>query len=191
MPPDGITEHHRDPWRVAVDIFLTSDTHPKKTVETLAEIARDDPDFAVSVARWLRREIRRISEGYRLEPPVVIHSQEEEANLTPKAPTQRDGSLPGESVSEQQSDDLMSRVPHLTSNEYAILQALARVHPQLIKIADLAIDLECRRGAASEAVQSLESQRFVLRPKGERSGVGITSAGLNALRPCDRSSSSI
>jgi DNA-binding MarR family transcriptional regulator len=76
--------------------------------------------------------------------------------------------------------------PPLTDIEYAVLQQLYRVHPQLIKITDLALShLDCRRSAAGEAVRSLESQGLVSRPRGERSGVVITPAGRAALRPCD------
>src|SRR5262249_19364517 len=74
----------------------------------------------------------------------------------------------------------------LTANEYAVLQQLARVHPQLVKITDLAADLDCRRSAAGEAVSRLEGKGLVNRPQGApRSGVGITPAGLAALQPGD------
>jgi hypothetical protein len=76
----------------------------------------------------------------------------------------------------------------LTTTEYGILQQLARVHPQLIKIVDLAADLECRRSAASESLKRLKLRKLVVRPKGERSGYAITTLGLSALRPCDQPS---
>jgi hypothetical protein len=70
VPPAGITAHNRDARRVAEGLFLASDTKPDKAVKTLAKIATDDPDFAVSVARWLRHEIRKEVEGYWLDPPI-------------------------------------------------------------------------------------------------------------------------
>jgi hypothetical protein len=75
--------------------------------------------------------------------------------------------------------------PHLTANEYSILQHLARVHPQLIQITDLAADLSCRRAAVGESVSRLEALGLASRPQGERSGVGITPVGLTTLRPED------
>ena len=76
----------------------------------------------------------------------------------------------------------------LTGNEYAVLQQLARHRPQLIKITDLAADLECDRTAASEAVQDLEKLGHVERPRGDRSGIGITDRCFAVLRSCDRPS---
>ncbi len=73
----------------------------------------------------------------------------------------------------------------LTPNEYAVLQQLAKNKPQLIKITDLAADLNCGRTAASEAVDSLKQRGLVI-SRGERSGVAITKRGIAALRPCDR-----
>jgi hypothetical protein len=77
--------------------------------------------------------------------------------------------------------------PRLTELEYAILQHLARLHPQLVKITDLAVEVRCGRTTASKAVARLESMAppLVERPEGERSGVGITPAGVATLRPCD------
>lgn len=73
----------------------------------------------------------------------------------------------------------------LTETEYGVLQQLAKVYPQLIKITDLSADLNCGRTSASEAVKQLEARNLVKR-QGERSGVSITDAGLSALRPADR-----
>ena len=76
--------------------------------------------------------------------------------------------------------------PQLTTNEYGILQQLARNAPQLTKITDLAADLNARRGAIGEAVQRLELLEMVERPLGERKGVGITGKGRDSLRDCDK-----
>jgi DNA-binding MarR family transcriptional regulator len=74
----------------------------------------------------------------------------------------------------------------LTGTEYQILRQLAHKHPQLMKITDLAADLDCRRTAASEAIERLTTSGLVVRPNGERSGVTITEDGLAAMLPCDR-----
>jgi DNA-binding MarR family transcriptional regulator len=74
----------------------------------------------------------------------------------------------------------------LTSTQYGVLQQLARHSPRLIKITDLAADLDCDRSAASEAIQHLKQLGYVERPSGPRSGIGITERGSAALRPCDR-----
>jgi hypothetical protein len=62
VPPAGLTEHRRDAWRVAVKVFLASDTAPQEAVNELKGAATI-PDFAVSVAQWLRRGLRRVCEG--------------------------------------------------------------------------------------------------------------------------------
>jgi DNA-binding MarR family transcriptional regulator len=98
--------------------------------------------------------------------------------------------MPAEEIREPQSAcEPSASIQHLTEAQYLILQALAKASPQLIKITDLAgSDFNFRRATVSEAVQNLEKQGLVTRPKGERSGIGITPTGLAALRACDRPS---
>jgi hypothetical protein len=68
------------------------------------------------------------------------------------------------------------------------LQHLAGIYPQLTQIGDMAGGIGKPRGAVGEAVKNLEGRTppLVSRPKGERSGVGITIDGFKALRPEDR-----
>jgi hypothetical protein len=61
VPPAGLTEHRRDAWRVAVKVFLASDTAPQEAVDELKWVATI-PDFAATMAQWLRRGLRQVCE---------------------------------------------------------------------------------------------------------------------------------
>jgi hypothetical protein len=71
VPPAGLTEQNRDAWTVAVNIFMTTNTDPAQAIVELGRLAAKDPDFAVSVARWLRRGIRQVLEGYWHDGPAI------------------------------------------------------------------------------------------------------------------------
>jgi hypothetical protein len=66
QPPVGFTQHNRDAGQTALNIFLASDEDPDQAVAALKQLAENDPDFSMSVGRWLRREIRRTAECYRI-----------------------------------------------------------------------------------------------------------------------------
>jgi hypothetical protein len=57
QPPAGVTEHRRDAWQRAVEVFPAADTAPERAVATPVEVT-ELPDFAIPVARRLRREIK-------------------------------------------------------------------------------------------------------------------------------------
>jgi hypothetical protein len=90
--PAGLTEHGRDAWQTAVDIFLAADTDPARAMAMLEDVAKL-PDFAVSVARWLRRGIRGQAEGYRLDGLAsVVASPKNSPVLIPDPPSPEGGS---------------------------------------------------------------------------------------------------
>jgi hypothetical protein len=71
QPPAGLTEHSLDAWQAAVTIFQAATANPDQAVAELADLAATVPHFAVDVARWLRRGIRQVVEGYWIGGPVA------------------------------------------------------------------------------------------------------------------------
>jgi hypothetical protein len=63
-PPAGVTGHALDAYRVAVSIMAMAHSEPAKAVSMLTDLATV-PDFAMSVARWLRGGIMQAAEKAR------------------------------------------------------------------------------------------------------------------------------
>src|SRR5713101_7479585 len=64
VAPAGAIGYDTGAWQPSARIFLAADTHPDRAAAELAELAADNPGFAMSMARWLRQGMRAVCVGW-------------------------------------------------------------------------------------------------------------------------------
>ncbi len=61
--PADLGEHERDAREQALAIFHVAESDPAQAIDSLKHWASEDPDFAMSLGRWLRQGIRKCVEA--------------------------------------------------------------------------------------------------------------------------------